>query len=144
MVPSLTSLVLTSVNKMVLHNENIDTFLMLSVPFSFLPLFLSVFGVRQHSLIFTQLITFLHRLHTTNHPLSSFMVNPLTTHLFGFLVVLVLSLFLFMNKQSSNLILVSVASLAMVFPKRVFIAMTPSLIAFVSPIMLNSGNIVLS
>ena len=100
MVPSLTSLVLTSVNKMVLHNENIDTFLMLSVPFSFLPLFLSVFGVRQHSLLFTPLIIFIHRPHTTNHPSSSSMVKPLTTPLFGFLVVLVLSLFLIMNGQN--------------------------------------------
>ena len=113
---------------------------MLSSPFSFLPLFLSTFGVRQHSLLFTPLIVFLHRPYITNHPLSSFMVKPLTTHLFGLLVVLVLSLFLLMNKQSSSLVLVSVASLDMMYPKRVFTAITPSLIAFVSPIILSSRN----
>ena len=42
-------------------DENIVTFLMLSAPFSFLPLFLSAFRVRQHSLLFTPLIVFLHR-----------------------------------------------------------------------------------
>ena len=129
---------------MVVKNENTITFLMLSAPFSFLPLCLSAFGVRQHSLLFTPLIVFLHRPHITNHPLSSFMVKPLTTHLFRFLVMLVLSLFLLMNEQSSSLMLVSVAFLAMVYPKRVFAAMTSSLIAFVSPVMLSSGNIVLS
>ena len=36
------------------------------------------------------------------------------------------------------------ASLAMVYPKRDFATMIPSLIAFVSPVMLSSGNIVLS
>ena len=123
--------------------KNTVTFLMLSAPFSFLPLFLSAFRVRQHSLLFTPLIVFYHWPHTINHPLSSFMVKRLTTHLFGFLVMLVLSLFLLMNEQSSSLMLISVASLAMVYPKRVFAAMTPSLIAFVSPIMLSFGNIVL-
>ena len=117
---------------------------MLSAPFSFLPLFLSAFGVRQHSLLFTPLIMFLYQPHTTNQPWSSFMVKPLTIHLFGFLVVLVLSLFLFMNEQSSSLVLVSVASLAMVYPKGVLAAITPSLIAFLSPVMLSSRNIVLS
>ena len=33
--------------------RNIVTFLMLSAPFSFLPLFLSAFGVRPHSLLCT-------------------------------------------------------------------------------------------
>ena len=91
---------------MFMQNINTVTFLMLSAPFSFLPFFLSAFGVRQHSLLFTLLIMFLHRPHTTNYPLSSFMVKPLTTHLFKFLVILVLSLFLLMNEQSSNLVLV--------------------------------------
>ena len=117
---------------------------MLSAPFSFLPLFLSTFGVRQHSLLFTPLIVFLHQPHTTNYPLSNFMVKPLTTHLFGFLIVLVLSFFLLMNEQSSSHVLVSVASLAVVYPKRVLAAMTSSLIAFVSLVMLSFGNIVLS
>ena len=135
MGPLLSGLVLTPLNKMVVQNENIVTFLMLSASFSFLPLFLSAFGVRQHSPLFTPLIVFLHRPYTTNHPLSSIMVKPLTIHLFEFLVVLVLSLFLFMNEQSS---------LAMVNHKRVFVAMTPSLIAFVFPVMLSSGNIFIS
>ena len=115
MVSSLFSLVLTTLNKMVMQNENIIIFLMLSAPFSFLPLFLSAFRVRQHSLLFTPLIIFLHQSHTTNHLLSSSMVKLLTTPIFGFLVVLVLSLLLFMNEQSSSYVLISVTSLAMVY-----------------------------
>ena len=144
MVLFLSGLVLTPLNKMVVQNENIVTFLMLSVPFSFLPLFLSAFGVRPHSLLCTPLIVFLYQLHTTNHHLSFFMVKLLTTPPFGFLVVLALSLFLLMNEQSSNLILVSVVSLVMMCLKRGFVAMIPFLIAFVSPVMLSFGNIVLS
>ena len=50
MGPLLNDLVLTPLNKMVVQNENIITFLMLSAaPFSFLPLFLNAFGVRLHS-----------------------------------------------------------------------------------------------
>ena len=108
-----------------MQNDFIVTFLILSVPFSFLPLFLSTFGVRLHSLLFTPLIVFLHQPYTTNHPSSSSMVNLLTTPLFGFLVVLIFSLFLLMNRQSSNLVLVSIASLAMVYPKRDFATMIP-------------------
>ena len=144
MVPFLNGLVLTPLNKMVVQNENIVTFLMLSAPFLFLPLFLSAFRVRLHSLLCTPLIVFLHQLHTTNHHLSFSMVKPLTTPLFRFLVVLTLSLFLFMNEQSSSLVLISVAFLAMVNHKRVFVAMTPSLISFVFPVMLSSGNIFIS
>ena len=105
--------------KLVVPNENIITFLMLSAPFSFLPLFLNAFGVRPHSLLCTPLIVFFHQLHTTNHHLSFSMVKLLTTPLFGFLVMLVLSLFLLINEQSSNLILVSIVSLVMVCLKRV-------------------------
>ena len=144
MVPFLTGLVFTSLNKMVVQNENIVTFLMLSAPFSFLPLFLSAFEVRSHSLLYTLLIVFLHQLHTTNYHLSFFMIKLLTTPPFGFLVVLALSLFLLMNEQSSSLILVFVVSLVMVCLKRGFAAMIPFLIAFVSPVMLSFGNIVLS
>ena len=117
---------------------------MLFAPFSFLPLFLSAFRVRPHSLLYTPLIEFLHQLHTTNHHLSFFMVKLLTTPPFGFLVVLALSFFLLMNKQSSSLILVSVVSLVMVYLKRGFAAMIPFLITCVSPVMLSFGNIVLS
>ena len=120
------------------------TFLILSTPFSFLPLFLSAFGVRPHSLLCTPLIVFLHQLYTTNHHLSFFMVKLLITPPFGFLVVLALSLFLLMNEQSSSLVLVSVVSLVMVCLKRGFAAMISFLIAFVSPVMLSFGNIVLS
>ena len=144
MVLFLSSLVLTPLNKMVMQNESIVTFLMLFAPFSFLPLFLRAFGVRPHSLLYTPLIVFLHQLHTTNHHLSFFMVKLLTTPPFVFLVVLALSLFLLMNEQSSSLVLVSVVSLCMVYLKRGFAAMIPFLIAFVSPIMLSFGNIVLS
>ena len=129
---------------MVVKNENTITFLMLSAPFSFLPLFLSAFGVRPHSLVCIPLTVFLHQLHTTNYHLSFFMVKLLTTPLFEFLVVLALSLFLLMNKQSSSLVLVSVISLVMVCLKRGFVAMIPFLIAFVSPVMLSFGNIILS
>ena len=144
MVLFLSGLVLTLLNKMVVQNENIVTFLMLSTPFSFLPLFLNAFGVRPYSLLCTPLIVFLHQLHTTNHRLSFFMVKLLTTPPFGFLVVLALSLFLLMNEQSSSLVLVSVVSLVMVCLKRGFAPMIPFLIAFVSPVMLSFGNIVLS
>ena len=144
MVPFLTGLVFTSLNKMVVQNENIVTFLMLSAPFSFLPLFLSAFGVRLHSLLCTPLIVFLYQLHITNHHLSFSMVKLLTIPLFGFLVVLALSLFLLMNEQSSSLVLVSVVSLVMVYLKRGFAAMISFLIAFISPVMLSFGNIVLS
>ena len=130
--------------KMVVQNENIITFLMLSAPFSFLPLFLSAFGMRPHSLLCTPLIVFLHQLHTTNLHLSFSMVKLLTTPLFRFLVMLALSLFLFMNEQSSSLVLVSVVPLVMVYIKRGFAAMIPFLIAFVSLVMLSFGNIVLS
>ena len=123
MVLFLNGFVLTPLNKIVVQNENIVTFLMLSTPFSFLPLFLSAFGVRPHSLLCTLLIVFIPQLHTTNHHLSFSMVKLLTTLLFGFLVVLTLSLFLLMNEQSSNLILVSVVSLVMVYLKRGFAAM---------------------
>ena len=125
MVLFLNGLVLTPLNKMVVQNENIVTFLMLSAPFSSLPLFLSAFGVRPHSLLCTLLIVFIPQLHTTNHHLSFSMVKLLTTPLFGFLVVLTLSLFLLMNEQSSNLILVSVVSLVMVYLKRGFATMIP-------------------
>ena len=60
MVPLLSDLVLTPLNKMVVQNENIVTFLMLSTPFSFLLLFMSTFGVRPHPLLYTPLIVFLH------------------------------------------------------------------------------------
>ena len=117
---------------------------MLSVPFSFLPLFLSTFGVRSNSLLCIPLIVFLHQLYTKNHHSSFFMVKPLTTPLFGFLVVLALSLFLLMNEQNSSLVLVSIISLVMVYLKRGFAAMILFRIAFVSPVILNFGNIVLS
>ena len=144
MVPFLNGLVLAPLNKIVVLNENIVTFLMLFAPFSFLPLFLSAFGVRLHSLLCTPLIVFLHQLHTTNLHSSFSMVKLLTTPLFRFLVVLVLSLFLFMNEQNSSLVLVSVVSLVMVYLKSGFAAMIPFLIAFMSPIMLSFRNIVLS
>ena len=117
---------------------------MLFAPFSFLPLFLSAFGVRPHSLLCTPLIVFLHQLQMTNRLSSFSMVKPLTTPFFGFFVVLSLSLFLLMNKQSSSLMLVSVVSLVMVYLKRGFANMIPFFIAFVSPVMLSFGNIVLS
>ena len=117
---------------------------MLFAPFSFLPLFLSVFGVRPHSLLCTPLIVFLHQLHITNNHSSFSMVKPLTTHFFEFLVVLALSLFLLMNEQSSSLVLVSVVSLVMVCLKRGFAAMIPFLITFMSPVILSFGNIILS
>ena len=72
------------------------------------------------------------------------MVKLLTTPFFGFLVMLALALFLLMNKPSSSLVLVSVVSLVMVYLKRGFAAMIPFLIAFMSPVMLSFGNIVLS
>ena len=72
------------------------------------------------------------------------MVKPVTTPLFGFLVVLALSFFLLMDEQNSSLVLISVVSLVMVYLKRGFAAMIPFLITFVSPIMLSFGNIVLS
>ena len=144
MVPFLSGLILTPLNKMVMRNENIVTFLMLSAPFSFLPLFLNSFRVRPHSSLCTPLIVFFHQLHTTNRHLSFFMVKLLTTPLFKFLVVLALFLFLLINEQSSSLVLVSVVSLVMVCLKRGFAAMIPFLIIFVSPIMLSFGNIVLS
>ena len=144
MVLFLSGLVLTPLNKMVVQSENIFTFLMLFAPFSYLPLFLSAFGVRPHSLLCTPLIIFLHQLHTINHHLSFSMVKLLITPLFGFLVVLVLSPFLLMNEQSSSLVLVSIVSLVMVYLKKGFAAMIPFLIAFVSPVMLSFGNIVLS
>ena len=117
---------------------------MLFTPFSFLPLFLSAFRVRPHSLLCTPLIIFLHQLHTTNHHSSFSMVKPLTTPLFGFLVVFTLSLFLLMNEQSSSRMLISVVSLVMVYLKRGFTAMIPFLVAFVSTVMLSFGNIILS
>ena len=144
MVLFLSGLVLSPLNKMVVQNENIVTFLMLSTPFSFFPLFLSAFRVRPHLLLCTPLTVFLHQLHTTNHHLSFFMVKLLTTPLFGFLVVLALSLFLPMNEQSSSLVLVYVVSLVMVCLKRGFAALIPFLIAFVSPVMLSFENIIFS
>ena len=144
MIPFFSGLVLTPFNKMVVQNENIVTFLMLSAPFSFLHLFLNAFEVRPHSLLCTSLIVFLHQLHTTNHHSSFSMVKPLTTLLFGFLVMLALSLFLHMYEQSSSLVLVYVVSLVMVYLKKGFVAMIAFLITFVSPVMLSFGNIVLS
>ena len=140
----LSSFVFTPLNKMVVQNKNIVTFLILSASFSFLPLFLSVFGVRPHSLLCTPLIMFLHQLYIINHHSSFFMVKLLTTPLFGFLVVLALSLFLLMNEQSSSLVLVSIVSLVMVYLKRGFTTVIPFLIAFVSLVMLSFENIVLS
>ena len=144
MVPFLSGLVLTPLNKMVVQNENIVTFLMLFAPFSFLPLFMSAFGVRSHSLLCTPLIIFLPQLHTTNHHLSFSMVKLLTTPFFRFLVMLALSFFILMNEQSFSLVLISVVSLVMVYLKRGFAAMIPFLIAFVSPVMLSFGNIIIS
>ena len=105
MVPFLSSFVLTPLNKMVMQNENIVTFLMLPTIFSFLTLILSAFGVRLHSLLCTQLIIFLHQLHTTNHHSRFSMVKLLTTPLFGFLVVLALSLFLLWTNKALALCL---------------------------------------
>ena len=84
MVLFFSGFVLTPLNKMVVQNENIVTFLMVSAPFSFLPLFLNAFGMRSHSLLCTPLIVFLHQLHTTNHHSSFSMVKPLPTPFFGF------------------------------------------------------------
>ena len=123
MISSLTSLVSIPLNKMVMHNENIVKFLMLSAPFSFLLVFLSAFRVTLYSLLFTTLIVFIHQPHTTNHLSSSSMVKPMTTPLFRFLVVLILSLFLLINERSSSLVLVFAASFAMVYPKRDFTSM---------------------
>ena len=91
MVLFLSGLVLTPLNKMVVYNENIVTFLMLSAPFSFLPLFLSAFGVRPYSLLCTPLTVFLHQLHITTHntslasnsrkEISSYSPSPLLTSL---------------------------------------------------------------
>ena len=134
MVPFFSSLVLTPLNKMVMQNKNIVTLLMLSLSFSFLPLFLRAFGVKSHSLLCTPLIVFLHQLHTTNHYSSFSMVKLLTTPLFGFLVVLALSLFLLMNEQSSSLILVFVVSLVMVYPKKGFHCYDPISHHLVSPL----------
>ena len=145
MVLFLSGLFLTPLNKMVVQKKNIFTFLMLSAPFLFLPLFLITFEVRPHSLLCTPLIVFLHQLHTINHHLSFFVVKLLTTPPFGFLVVLALSLFLLMNEQSSSLVLVSVVSLVMVCLKRGgFAAIIPFLITIVHSVMLSFGNIVLS
>ena len=128
---------------MVVQNKNIVKFLMLSAPFSFLRLFLSAFGVRSHSMLCTPLIIFLPQLYITNHHSSFSMVKPLTTPLFRFLVVLLLFLFLLMNEQSSSLVLLSIVSLVMVYLKRGFAVMIPFLIAFVFPVMLSFGNIIL-
>ena len=99
MGPLLYGLVLTLLNKMVVQNENIVTFFMMFAPFSFLPLFLSAFGVRPHSLLCTPLIKFLHQLHTSNHHSSFSMVKPLSTPLFRFwLCLLYLSSFSWTNK----------------------------------------------
>ena len=117
---------------------------MLSAPFLFLPLFLSAFEVRPLSLLCTPLIVFLHQLHTKNHHSSFSMAKSLTIPLFRFLVMLVLSLFLLLNKNSSSLVLISVVSLVMVYLKRGFTTIIPFLIAFMSPVMLSFGNIVLS
>ena len=117
---------------------------MLSTPFSFLPIFLSAFGVRLRLLLCTPLIIFLHQLHITNHHSSFSMAKLLTTHLFRFLVVLALSFFLLMNEQSSSLVLVSIVFLVMVYLKRGFTAMIPFLITFVSPVILSFGNIIFS
>ena len=100
--------------------------------------------MRSHSLLCTPLIVFLPQLHTKNNHSSFSMVKHLTTSLFRFLVVLVLSLFLLMNKQSSSLMLISVVSLVMVYLKRSFTIMIPFLITFMSPVMLSFRNIVLS
>ena len=72
------------------------------------------------------------------------MIKLLTTPFFGSLVVLVLSLFLLMKEQNSNLVLVSVVSLVMVYLKRGFTAMIPFLATFVSPVILSFGNIIFS
>ena len=144
MVLFLSGLVLTPLNKLIVQNENIVAFLMLSLSFSFLPLFPSTFGVRSHSLRYTPLIVFPHQLHTTNHHLRFSMVKLLTIPLFGFLVVLILSRFFLMNEQSLSLVLISVVSLVMVYLKRGFVAMISFLIAFMSSVMLSFGNIILS
>uniref|UniRef100_A0A2N9IF95 Reverse transcriptase Ty1/copia-type domain-containing protein n=1 Tax=Fagus sylvatica TaxID=28930 RepID=A0A2N9IF95_FAGSY len=62
-------------NKMVVPNANFVTFLMLCVPSSYLPLSLSVFGVKRLSLPFTPSIAFPHLLLTRNLPLSYFMTK---------------------------------------------------------------------
>ena len=50
----------------------------------------------------------------------------------------------FVSLPPSSLVLVSIVSLVMVYLKRGFATMIPFLIAFVSPVMLSFGNIVLS
>ena len=128
-------------NKMVMPNANFVTFLMSCVPFSSLPSSLSVFKLKRLSLPFTPSIAFLSLSLTRNLPLSYFMKNSQTIPLFEYSVVLTLSLFLPMNKINSNLGLGCVVFSDMVSLKRVFITMIPYLIAFVSPVMWNSGNI---
>uniref|UniRef100_A0A2N9IJ59 Uncharacterized protein n=1 Tax=Fagus sylvatica TaxID=28930 RepID=A0A2N9IJ59_FAGSY len=89
-------------NKMVVPNANFVTFLMLCVPSSYLPLSLSVFGVKRLSLPFTPSIAFPHLLLTRNLPLSYFMTKSQTIPLFEYSVVFVLSLFLPMNETNLN------------------------------------------
>jgi transposase InsO family protein len=76
-----------------------------------------------------------------NLPLSYFMTNSQNIPLFEYSIVFVLSLFLPMNETNSNHCLGCVVFLAMVSLKRVFVAMIPYLVAFVSPVMWNFGNI---
>ncbi|KAL5844630.1 hypothetical protein ACOSQ3_010685 [Xanthoceras sorbifolium] len=142
MGPLSSDLVFTPLNKMVVQNANIVIFLILSAPFSFLPLFLSAFGVRLHTAVYT-----INRIPSpTTYNKSPFKLfygqSPDYSSLR--LVVLALSLFLLMNAQSSSLVLVSVVSLVMVYLKRGFAVMIPFLIVFVSLVMLSFGNIVIS
>ena len=144
MVLFLSGLVLIPLNKMVVQNENIVTFLMLSAPFSFLPLFLSAFGVRLHSLLCTPLIVFLHQLHTTNHHLSFFMVKLLITPPFGFFGC---ACFVSLPPHERTKLQPRTrlcCFLGYGVSQRGFATMIPFLIAFVSPVMLSFGNIVLS
>uniref|UniRef100_A0A2N9HRD4 Reverse transcriptase Ty1/copia-type domain-containing protein n=1 Tax=Fagus sylvatica TaxID=28930 RepID=A0A2N9HRD4_FAGSY len=101
-------------------------------------------GVKQVSLPFTPSIVFPHLPLTRNLSLSCFMKNSQTIHLFEYLIVFPLSLFLPLNEINSNLGLGSVFFSAMVFLKKVFIVMILYLVAFISPVMWNSGNIRLS
>jgi hypothetical protein len=134
-------LVLIPLNKMVMPNANFVTFLMSCVPFSSLPQPLSVFGLKRLSLPFTPSIAFPPLPLTRNLPLSYFMKNSQTIPLFEYSVVLALSLFLPINEINSNLGLGYVVFSVIVSLKRVFVAMILYLVAFVSPVMWNSGNI---
>ena len=122
---------------MVEPNKNFIIFLTLFVLFFFLPKFLPHFEVK---LLFMLLITFQELSSIIKLRMSAFLGHPLTIITYAPSILLVSFFYNLMSTTNLSFDPDFVVSLAMAKPKRGIDVMILSLIVFVFPIMLSSGN----